>query len=120
MELRKILNKSCENNARLGVTGLLLYKDGSFMQMLEGERETVEQLYAKIRRDPRHSGIIVLFRGETPEREFPDWSMGFRDLESGDAHELPGFNEFMNTPLDASEFADLSRTVRLFSVFKNR
>jgi hypothetical protein len=47
-------------NLRLNLTGLLLYKNGNFMQLLEGEQTVVLELYGKIRHDPRHTNVITL------------------------------------------------------------
>lgn len=118
-ELLEILSKSRKNNEQLAVTGLLLYRDGNILQLLEGEKEAVERLFTRISDDPRHTGVIVLFRGEVPRREFPDWSMGFRDLMSEEVRNTPGFNEFMNTPLDDLELSNLTRTQKLMRIFKS-
>ena len=59
-ELAALLMECRTNNERLQVTGMLLYKEGNFIQVLEGEQETVEQLYIKIRADVRHTGATEL------------------------------------------------------------
>lgn len=118
-ELVDLLATSHRNNASLGVTGMLLYKDGNVMQLLEGEEAVVQTLYNKIERDPRHRGLLTLLRGAQPERQFPDWSMGFRDLTSSEAHTTPGYTEFLNTPLDSQAFsADPTRGQKLLTMFK--
>lgn len=76
----QILDKARRNNARLGVTGLLVIKDGYFAQALEGEEAAVNELLSKIEKDPRHSGVVVLSREEADHRIFPGWEMGYRDL----------------------------------------
>ena len=53
------------------------------MQVLEGEESVVLGLYSRIKRDPRHRGVLTLLQGPVPDRQCPDWSMGFRDLRSG-------------------------------------
>lgn len=53
------------NNERAGITGMLLYKDGNFMQLLEGEKEAVLRLHKNIIVDPRHKGFLTLLQGET-------------------------------------------------------
>lgn len=105
-ELVALLNHSRANNQRNGLTGMLLYKDGNIMQVLEGERATVEKRFDLIRHDPRHKDIIVLESGEVPGREFGEWSMGFRDLQDPALRSLPGYNEFLNKSLVIEEFAD--------------
>ncbi len=88
-ELNELLVKCRENNAKLGLTGMLLYKDGNFMQVLEGEEGVVREVYAKISTDPRHTGEILLHQSPLEERQFPDWSMGLHDLDSPEARTTP-------------------------------
>lgn len=96
-ELAKILASSRAWNEAHGVTGLLIYKlsedgrRGNFMQILEGEKVDVQAAFARITADPRHHTKIVLEEGEVAARAFPDWSMGFRNLEPG---ELAGHAQF--------------------------
>jgi Sensors of blue-light using FAD len=117
-DLRELLKKANENNSKLGITGMLLFKGGNFLQVLEGEKETVLTLYKKINQDPRHTRHIVLFQGFAPRRDFPDWSMGFHDLNSPDTKSIPGFSHFLNTSLTSTEFAHAPRAKRLMLLFK--
>ena len=120
-ELVDLLTNCHENNAALGITGMLLYKDGNFMQVLEGEEAVVRMLYAKVGRDSRHRGLLTLLEGPRAERQFPDWSMGFRDLNAPDALATPGYSEFLNTPLTGAELsADPTRCQKLLMMFKRR
>ena len=72
-----ILALSKRNNARVGVTGALLFNAGSFAQVLEGSRLAVEATFERIQRDPRHSDVSVLQCEPVGERGFPNWSMAF-------------------------------------------
>jgi Sensors of blue-light using FAD len=118
-ELVELLTLCREKNEKLGITGMLLYKDGSFMQLLEGEETTLRELYTVISRDERHCGILMLHKGFQEERQFTGWSMGFRDLNSPETHALPGYNEFLNTPLTGDEFSsNPGRCWKLFHMFK--
>ena len=83
---------------------MLLYKDGSFMQALEGDEATVLGLFERISRDSRHKMISIIHQGSVDERQFPDWSMGFRDLNSPEVQSVPGYSEFLNKSLTGSEF----------------
>lgn len=103
-ELLELLAKSRENNAKLGVTGMLLYKNDVFQQILEGPEAAVNSLFLKIKSDPRHHGIIKASDGFEAERQFTDWSMGYYDLNSAEAAAVPGYTQFMNTPLSDHEF----------------
>jgi len=118
-DLLEILSQSRFQNAEAGITGMLLYKDGNFMQVLEGEENAVRDLYTRIRHDPRHLGIVTLVEGERDNRCFGDWSMGFQDLSSPEARDVAGYSEFMNTPLTAEEFSsDPGQCERLLWAFK--
>lgn len=118
-QLRELLKGSHRRNARAGITGLLLYKDGNFMQVLEGEETAVRQLFEKIKQDARHHDIITLLQQSIPERQFSDASMAFRDLNSAESKAIPGYSEFLNTPLDGELMAkDLPRCQRLLLLFK--
>ncbi|MEO5819763.1 MAG: BLUF domain-containing protein [Vicinamibacteraceae bacterium] len=118
-ELLALLASSRENNHRLGVSGMLLYKDGNLMQVLEGERDTVRGLYARIATDPRHKGVLLLMEGSCEARQFEDWSMAFRDLTASDEEVVAGYNEFFNTPLTAAAFAaNPSRAQKLLMTFR--
>ncbi len=118
-ELLDLLEHARRNNEKAHVTGMLLYKEGNFMQVLEGEERVVKALAAKISRDPRHSKMITMLEGPLPQREFPEWSMGFADLDAVEASATPGYSEFMNTALTVEAFAGRpTRAQRLLAAFK--
>ena len=87
-------------NQELDITGLLLHREGSFFQVLEGEEDAVRQVFDKIQRDPRHERIKVLFEGPIEAREFADWRMGFVDLNGVDVKNLPGFSDFLSDDVE--------------------
>ena len=76
-EYIRILEQSRRNNPRFGLTGILIYAGGSFIQVLEGEKSAVEQRLAVIREDPRHHHVMRLVAHERPARHFAEWSMGW-------------------------------------------
>jgi hypothetical protein len=117
-QLRDLLGICEKNNRRDGISGMLLYKDGNFMQVLEGTEAVVRQTHARITSDPRHGGLITLLQGPQKERQFPDWSMGFRDLGTG-SPKPAGYSEFLNSPLTGQEFAaNPNRAQKLLMTFK--
>jgi len=86
--LREIAQSSSYNNHELGITGLLLFHDGSIMQVLEGDEMSVCSLYGKVKKDPRHRGCMILSVREAKEREFSTWFMGYKNISGhlgGDA-----------------------------------
>jgi Sensors of blue-light using FAD len=104
-ELTDLLGTCRRRNAEADITGMLLYKDGNFMQVLEGEESAVRKLLARISADLRHRGLVVIDSGHTAQREFAQWGMGFVDLQ-GDTHALPAeYGEFLGTSLTDSSFS---------------
>ena len=71
-----ILETSRKNNPARGITGLLCFGEGLFMQVLEGGRDEVCELYNAIVRDARHANVRLLSYEEIPERRFGSWTMG--------------------------------------------
>jgi hypothetical protein len=118
-ELENLLTESRQGNNSVGITGLLLYKDGNFMQCLEGSKDAVGTLMDKISRDPRHRGVIVLL-GEYAQPEFSAWSKGFKKLDPSTAIEVPGYSEFLNLPLTSEQFRlHPSSSVKMLLSFKS-
>jgi len=90
-QLTEILKVSRKKNLEDGITGILIYMNGSIIQLLEGEEETVNQAYNRISGDSRHTGIIKIKDGTTEDRMFPDWSMGFRSISVEEYENLVGY-----------------------------
>lgn len=104
-DLSELLVQSRRKNGRLGVTGMLLYRSGSFLQLIEGRAETLHNLYATIRADTRHRNVITLMDEPAEARDFEDWTMGFRHLGDLDPNDLPeGFTRFMETDFANERF----------------
>jgi hypothetical protein len=80
-EIEKILAVSRRNNLRDGVTGMLLWADGVFIQILEGEAKTVRSVFQRIEADDRHKNVMVVLEQAAGKRLFTQWSMGFKRLD---------------------------------------
>jgi len=118
-EIMHILEVSRRKNAERNITGILLYKDGNFLQVLEGDEEAVSRLYQTIERDQRHKGLILLAKRKIAEREFPDWSMAFVNLETIDPASVPGYNALLNEPFSGESFAQRpSLATKFIEVFR--
>ena len=76
-QVERIVSESRRLNALHGITGVLLYCDGNFMQYLEGDEAAVSETFGRIRRSESHYQINELMNQPILEREFSDWSMGF-------------------------------------------
>jgi len=118
-DLVALLTESRDKNLVSEITGLLLYKDGNFMQLLEGPEQAVRTTMEKIKIDSRHRSVRVLMEEETPKREFGDWSMGFKKLNAESAGDLPGYSDFLDVPLTSDKFSlDPSKAFRFLLIFK--
>lgn len=99
-DLTSLLRQANGRNLRQKITGMLLYNNRSYMQILEGDAKDVHEIYAAICKDPRNEGNVILLESEISAREFPDWNMGFENLEKCAPNELPGFIDIFNGKLD--------------------
>ncbi len=75
-----ILSHSRHYNPTCGITGILCYGGGIFLQAIEGGRMAVSELYGHIQKDPRHKDVVLLDYEEISERRFGDWTMGTVNL----------------------------------------
>jgi len=95
-----ILAQSRAHNPRLGITGVLCYSQDLFLQVLEGSRDAVCELYNTIVRDERHDHVRILSYEEIAERRFGNWTMGHVDVTTVNPSlllkyaELPVLNPF--------------------------
>jgi hypothetical protein len=71
-----ILSQSRQYNPSSGITGILCYGGGIFLQAIEGGRSAVSELYGHIQKDARHKDIVLLHFEEISERRFGGWTMG--------------------------------------------
>lgn len=97
-QISGLLSVARSNNAKKGITGLLLYDGmGTFMQALEGEEEHITALLDKIKKDSRHRRVNILWRGPITTRGFADWKMGFSKMSDLPTENLQGYSEFLQT-----------------------
>lgn len=91
LALFRLLTDAQLRNARLQITGHLLFLNGQFTQCLEGPPANVELLWQSLLRDTRHHNIELLARHSASERRFPAWSMAFSTYNSYYVHGMQGF-----------------------------
>jgi hypothetical protein len=115
-ELRAILDGARAVNSQRDITGILLHTEGSYFQVLEGDAEAIDSLYAKIAHDKRHTNIVLIVREPIASRSFADWSMGFASVTSKDVAGIIGANDFFQKK---SCFHELSagRAKKLLAAF---
>lgn len=90
-DLTDILSVSRVNNKRQNITGVLLYGEGKFIQVLEGDKMLLQETLDRISNDNRHKGITHIASGRQEERNFSEWSMGFKLIDAGTLSALEGY-----------------------------
>lgn len=118
-DLQAILAEARSRNADAGITGMLLYMEGSFIQLLEGEKPAVEATFGRIEADRRHRGVIVLDTRKAGARVLQDWSMGFHKLSAGDREAESVFalsDQAMQDRLPEDAPREIVRFMRNFSL----
>jgi hypothetical protein len=90
-QLFDILSSSRKNNAERDVTGVLLYSEGVFMQVLEGVGDDVDFIFSKIEQDLRHKNMITLIDEPISHKSFSDWSMGFTTPKADELKDILGY-----------------------------
>lgn len=113
-DLLKILDSARAHNVRTAITGMLVYANGDFLQVLEGEQIDIEALYARICADARHRNCRVLSDSEIQERIFSDWSMGFREIDKSDLTQIAGFIDFFNPDMTPKPLVNPSSVAQFF------
>ena len=91
-ELTGLLKEIRSKNAEQGITGLLLYNDGAFIQVIEGSKEIINRVFKSISNDQRHTNVVKLLEEPIVQRAFPDWTMGFRQISDEQSASIPGFS----------------------------
>ncbi|HEX7664800.1 MAG TPA: BLUF domain-containing protein [Polyangiaceae bacterium] len=117
--LTSLLLLGRERNHAQGLTGVLLYAEGSFLQVLEGSAAAVRSTFARIEADPRHHRIFRVFDGDVPVRSFADWSMGFVDGRDPRLVRLAGFNDVLQKGWSHSSPALSSQAQSLVHQFRD-
>lgn len=110
-DLMRLLRNCRENNAGHGITGMLFYGNGTFLQVLEGEERVVDELLDLIERDPRHTDLEVIRRRRIERREYADWSMGFQRLSNRTLRNIEGLREFTEADFNALALSGHSAVV---------
>ena len=103
--LNALLEQARAKNERLGITGLLLHRQGRFVQYLEGAEADVRAVYAAIVDDARHTNVRVLMEEQSSDRRFSSWTMGYEPLRDAPAAVPAGFRDTF-ADLEAAERPD--------------
>lgn len=119
--LEELLTKARQNNSARGITGLLLYIEGSIIQALEGPKEEVIPLFHTIENDPRHQMVLPLINEPITQREFPDWTMGYRQATKSEIEALEGYTPLLDSEQHSREelLQDAGKAKKLLANFKS-
>ena len=112
----ELLAKARKFNRKLNVSGILLYDKEVFFQILEGEKNVVEELFTHILKDTRHDKVVKIIWERIPEKNFADWSMGYSALSTSELKKNEGMNDFFK---DQSCLLDIDagRSLKLLKAF---
>ena len=83
-DIKDILKEAIDFNSKNKITGCLLFHNMEFLQILEGEREIILELYGKLLKDKRHNTVTLINQAEISSVLFSDWSMAFKELSDSD------------------------------------
>ena len=114
-DLQVLLAGARERNKVKGITGLLLYQSGYFLQALEGDAEVVHELFKKIEKDSRHHTVTKIYDQETDERNFKDWQMVFHLVTGNELEGYDGYSEVLSDEVETSEI-DLANEMTFVTV----
>lgn len=113
-DLQELLEHARSRNGTQGISGALVYTDGMFLQILEGERAKVQALMATIRKDVRHENVIVLREGEVPSAQFSSWKMAYVSATPAEVARWAGISVVTE---NSTEFCDVDENVRRTAQF---
>lgn len=117
-ELAELLRVSRWNNEQAGITGMLLAVDGTYFQVLEGPESAVDEFFARIGSDPRHSRIVSIIRERIFARSFSAWSMGLLTATPEEVMRTADLNDFFDAA-SCVEQIDGGRAKKLLFAFRS-
>ena len=113
-ELNELFSKTMQNNKNQGVTGILIFKNNLFFQILEGQKETLAQLFTKIIEDSRHSHIIKIIDHAIEERAFNDYETGFEIIDN--TEKIKKLKQYINW-LKLAELKSIDNVIKTIENF---
>ena len=120
VDFGQLLSAARTSNERNGITGLLLFNDGNFMQAVEGPDEAVNALFDRIRRDSRHHGVLLLLKEQIAERRFPNWSMSMKKVDQLNEAQRAQINPFLTDRFTAEKYRkDPTSAIKLLLTFRD-
>lgn len=117
LELADLLKEARDHNISIDVTGMLLFENGSFFQIIEGAPNVIDQLYQSICEDGRHTKVITIIHEPIHSRSFDEWTMGYSSVSTEEVEEIIGQNDFFNEGESFTQL-DQGRAKKLLMAFK--
>ena len=118
-DLKQLLNKARMKNQAQQITGMLLYLDPYFIQVLEGEYEVIGETFDRIKKDERHYKVSVIYKKEIQRRRFYNWTMGFNRVEKEEIEKMEGFSDFLQQSTNGSFERFPNKVDALLLMFKH-
>lgn len=113
-DMEDLLLKSRSNNIINGITGCLIYHEGGFIQILEGDKKKIYSLFEKIKLDTRHTNVNLFSEVEIEKRVFPNWGMAYYTIDK-DIDNQQEFEQFKRNLLMLAELNEATNlTAHLF------
>lgn len=112
-QLVNLLAKARKNNHSLNISGMLVYDDGFFIQVLEGPENDVDALFTCIEKDPKHCNVRLLLRQQLTEKEYDEWSMGFVDTADLNK-QVAGYLPYKTLSLKIRDKTQARKLIRMF------
>ncbi len=113
-DLEHLFHVNKRNNTEHGVSGILIYNNGNFLQILEGDKDMVKSLFKKIKRDSRHRNLIALINNSIDERIFHDYDSGFIQFE--DPKKRQELHNYISW-LKEAEIKNVDKVIRIVENF---
>lgn len=98
--LASIHSHAVRNNTAHTLSGMLLYSNGRFLQVLEGERKDVHHTFGYIKQDPRHDHVTLVSEKEIAEKSFSHWNMGFKHLHKEELLAFPEYAAYLDSSFE--------------------
>lgn len=117
-ELLTLLAQSRKNNLPTEITGMLLYMEGCFFQVIEGQADQLEMLFEKISKDPRHHDIMKLIFEPIEARCFNNWTMGFQHITREELSSITGLTDFLDREKNGFDGMEKTRARQLIEFFR--
>ena len=115
-ELIELVTIARKKNDKTGITGMLLYSDKSFFQVLEGDEKQIDKLFQIITSDSRHNKVTTIIKEKIPHRDFGDWTMGLYQTNPESLKEIDGLNDFFGNETCLADL-DRGRAKKLLKAF---